>query len=199
MKEAYCSLVRWLIDSDHLAVIISIFALGLSTFLHFRTYSLSKRQGVASVKPFLDVRSTINIEKMEIIVKLGNYGIGPAFLKSFKYKYINESFNTFKEYLLNINNIIKDQLQQEMLINNTSLCEDDINNRLFPTDNTHITYELRLYNNAIGVGEEKTLLKISANEKKAFEKLRNKLSKITIYSEYMDIYENDIEPMNKFL
>ena len=41
MKEVYCNLINWINDGDHLAVVISIFALTLSTFLHLHTYKLS--------------------------------------------------------------------------------------------------------------------------------------------------------------
>lgn len=86
------------------AIVISIIGLFLSSFHNRRTFKLTKKHNMLSVRPFLHYSGKIDSNAGKITYHVMNKGLGPAIVNTIRYKYKGHYYNNHMEFLQMLKN-----------------------------------------------------------------------------------------------
>jgi hypothetical protein len=79
-----------------LAIVLSAASLLFSVIWNRRTFNLTKKHNVLSVKPLLTVHTQL-LDDNKFLISLTNEGLGPAYIREVTFLYNNKTYNSFND------------------------------------------------------------------------------------------------------
>lgn len=166
------SLLEWFSNPNTLiavtAILISIFSLIFSTIHNRKTFKITKRHNILSVKPLLKIAKSIKGNDGIIDYFLENQGLGPAIIKSLEYRYEDEHFNNIKEFFETIGKRMRTKTEMKV----------------------DLDYKEKIEHSVISANTEMQLLQVVVKPPIYTDSLGDLMEKIEILIDYEDMYDN---------